>query len=148
MCWTSEVLKEENSGESKIPIFKILRMYVDSKELAAYYRAVPYTLNKEYEATILPQFKISLFEINEGLHCYSNSCKFHNFGDVVIVHLNHDYTVTYNKGHRIRFKGMQPFIPVMVEGYIPPHTKYYINDVYEIVTQRLVLTNILTPNDN
>jgi hypothetical protein len=143
MCWTSEVLKEENSGESKIPIIKVLRMYVDSKGLAAYYRATPYVLYREYNSSILPRLIDSCFEINEGLHCYSDSCKCCKSVDTVIVCLNNGCAVTYNKGHRIRFEDMQPFIPVIVKGYIPSNTRFYINDLGEIVTQRLILTNVL-----
>lgn len=141
MCWISEVLKAENSGESKIPIFKILRMYDNSKELAAYYRATPYVLNREYNASILPHFIDSCFEINEGLHCYSNSCKFASFGDGIHIFLPKEVTVTYSDGKRIDFDG--PYKAVVVKGYIPSNTRFYINEIGEIVTQRLILTNVL-----
>lgn len=147
MCWTSEILKAENSGESKIPIFKILRMYTDSNELAAYYRANPYTLGKEYEAAILPRSNSFGFEIEKGLHCYHCSCKFNNFGDGILVILPNDKgTFTYMNGVRLRYNGLQNYKPVVVRGYIPPNTRYYINEDYEIVTQALVLTDVLSLN--
>lgn len=138
----SEILKEENSEESKIPIIKVLRMYVDSKKLAAYYRSTPYVLHKEYISSILPLFINSFFEIDEGLHCYSNSCKFASFGDGIHIFLPKEVTVTYSDGKRT-FCGIYPYKAVVVEGYIPPNTRFYINEIGEIVTQRLVLTNVL-----
>ena len=143
MCWTSEVLKAENSGESKIPIIKVLRMYVDSKELAAYYRATPYVLNKEYNSSILPRFIDSCFEIDEGLHCYSSSCRFASFGDGIHIFLLKDScTATYTDGKRIDFDGIHYYKVVVVEGFIPPNTRFYINEIGEIVTQRLILTSV------
>lgn len=144
MCWISKVLKEENSGKSKIPIFKVLRMYIDSKKLAAYYRATPYVLNKEYNSSILPRFLDSCFEINEGLHCYSASCKFASFEVGIHAFLPKNIcAVPYNNGKKIDFEGIHPYKAVVVEGYIPPNTRFYINEIGEIVTQRLILTNVL-----
>ena len=144
MCWISEVLKAENSGESKIPIIKVLRMYTDSKKLAAYYRATPYVLNKEYNSSILPRFVHTCFEIDEGLHCYSDSCKFASFETGIhIFLLKYSSTATYTDGKRIDFDGIRPYKVVVVEGFIPPNTRFYINEIGEIVTQGLILTNIL-----
>lgn len=143
MCWTSEVLKEQNSGESKIPIIKVLRMYVDSKELAAYYRATPYVLYREYNSSILPRLIDSCFEINEGLHCYSDSCRFTIFKTGVHIFSLEDSWITYNDGKRLDFNGIRPYKAVIVKGYIPSNTRFYINDLGEIVTQRLILTNVL-----
>lgn len=137
----SEILKEENSEESKIPIIKVLRMYVDSKKLAAYYRDTPYILYKEYNSSIFPRFIDSCFEINEGLHCYSNSCKFASFGDGIHIFLPKEVTATYDDRKKV-----YPYKAVVVEGYIPPNTRFYINEIGEIVTQGLVLTNILKSN--
>lgn len=143
MCWTSEVLKEQNSGESKIPIIKVLRMYVDSKELAAYYRATPYVLYREYNSSILPRLIDSCFEINEGLHCYSDSCRFTIFETGVHIFTLKDSWVTYNDGKRLEFTGIRPYKAVVVKGYIPSNIRFYINEIGEIVTQRLILTNVL-----
>lgn len=144
MCWTSEVLEVQNSGNSKVPIVKVLRMYTDSNKLSAYYRGVPYTLNKEYEATILPHFDGLSFEINEGLHCYSDSCKFVSFRTGIHAFLPKNIcSITYNDGRSIDFEGIHPYKVVVVEGYIPPNTRFYINEFEEIVTSKLVLTKIL-----
>lgn len=144
MCWTSEVLKAENSGESTIPIIKVLRMYDDSKELAAYYRATPYVLYKEYNSPILPRFIDSCFEINEGLHCYSNSCRFVNFETGIHVFPPKNVCiVTYTDGKRIGFDGIYSYKAVVVKGYIPSNTRFYINEIGEIVTNKLILTDVL-----
>lgn len=144
MCWKSEVLKAENSGESKIPIIKVLRMYMDSKELAAYYHGNSYLLNAEYNASILPKpIKGYGFEINEGLHCYSNHCKVNYIAGSVVICTPDCMVFTYNNGRYIGFMGMRHYKPVVVKGYIPPNTIYYINEDYEIVTQKLILTNVL-----
>ena len=143
MCWISEVLKAENSGESKIPVIKVLRRYIDSKELAAYYRATPYVLNKEYNSSILPRFVDSCFEINEGLHCYSDSCRFTIFETGIHIFTLEDSCVTYSDGKRLDFAGIRPYKAVVVKGYIPSNTRFYINEIGEIVTQRLILTSVL-----
>lgn len=141
MCWISEKL-EPLSSEEKVPIYKILRSYY-SNILEAYFRGNVYALNKEYEEE-LGITREGIFKhhyIDEGIHCYSDSCKFERGLGGIIVSIN-DKAFRYYAEGQISFSSVY-YKAILVKGYIPPHSVYYVNEQQEIVTSKIVLTDVL-----
>ena len=135
MCWISSNLVCKNSGDEKVPIYKILGLTYGSLR-AYFYSDFLYMLDHIYESKINPEHGVMYF-INEGLHCYSTKCTFiYNYNGVLVTcPIN---TFSYPNGLYTT--------AVIIKGYIPPNTTYYINEKGEIVTESLVLTEIMTDN--
>jgi len=135
MCWVSSKLVCENSGDEKVPIYKVLGLTYGSLR-AYFYSDFLYILNHIYESRINPERGIlDMYLINEGLHCYSAKCRFrYNYPGVLVTCLTE--TRSYPPSSYT--------MAVVTKGYIPPNTKYYINEKGEIVTESLVLTEIMS----
>lgn len=142
MCWIAKNLKCQQSKE-KVPIYKVLRVNRFDR-LEAYFRGTVYVLNKEYKESIGYYFDyfINRHIIDEGIHCYSASCKFERKKDgIFAITTDCTYDRYYQEG-RISFTN-EYYRVVVVKGYIPFDTEYYINDNQEIVTTKIVLTDVL-----
>jgi hypothetical protein len=112
--------------------------------LEAYFRGTIYALNEEYKEE-LGITRGGLFRdcmINEGIHCYSGLCEFER-GELggIKVSVNGKYFRYYNSG-QIALSSIY-YEVVLVKGYIPPHSTYYVNKQQEIVTSKIVLTDVL-----
>lgn len=141
MCWISDKL-EPLSSEEKVPVYKILRdCYTNILE--AYFRGTIYALNKEYEEElgITREGVFTNHIIDEGIHCYSDLCKFKRTLGGIIVLVNDKHFRYYAEG-QISFTNIY-YKAVLVKGYIPPHSTYYVNKQQEIVTSKIVLTDVL-----
>ncbi len=135
MCWRSSKLVCKNSGDEKVPIYKVLGLSYGILK-AYYYNDFHYTLDFTYKCKIKPElYALTIYLINEGLHCYSAKCRFrYTYPGVLVTCLTE--TRKYPNGLYTT--------AVIVKGYIPPNTTYYINDEGEIVTESLVLTELMT----
>lgn len=147
MCWISDEAKCLNSGEEKIPVFKIVMRDTIRNTLEAYYRGTPYILNKEYHAIVVPEkcWPHNRYMISKGLHCYDNTCNFRRRFDGICV-IRSVYTDMYSTAFYSDYNYVSDsdcYVAVVVKGYIPPNTYYYVNNQNEIVTTKLVLTDVL-----
>lgn len=138
MCWRSSTLVTRNSEIKKIPIYKVVLGLSYRMLKAYYYNDFLYMLDHIYEDKIEPEHcTLNKYIIHKGLHCYSAECKFeYNYYSVTVVYLTEARRYSdslYNKA-------------VIAKGYIPPNTTYYINEKGEIVTESLVLTEIMINN--
>lgn len=135
MCWRSSKLVTKNSGDEKIPIYKVLELAYGV--LKAYYHPdFCYALHSTYKHRVSPErYSPNLYLIQEGLHCYSDKCKFR--------YIYHGVLVTCLTETQ-KYPSSSYTTAVIVKGYIPPNTTYYINEEEEIVTEGLVLTEIIT----
>ena len=134
MCWRSSTLVTKNSGDIKVPIYKVLGLTYGA--LKAYFHSdFLYMLDHIYENKINPErYAPNLYFISEGLHCYSAKCKFrYNYHGVLVTCL----TETRSYPNSLYTTA------VVTKGYIPPNTTYYINEEREIVTESLVLTELM-----
>ena len=134
MCWCSSTLVTRNSGDEKVLIYKVLGLNYGILK-AYFYNDFMYILDHIYEAKINPEYPTSnRYVINQGLHCYSAKCKFkYNYSSVSVM------CTTEARRYPDSFYTKA----VVAKGYIPPNTKYYINEEGEIVTESLVLTEIM-----
>lgn len=142
MCWISKTFNPLHSKEN-IPIYKVLRVN-NHNILEAYFRGTIYVLNEEFRESLGYYFDpfVSRHMIDKGIHCYSDSCKFERKeGGIFVSTPTHDYDRFYMEG-RISITDLH-YRVVVVKGYIPSDTEYYINDNQEIVTTKLVLTDVL-----
>lgn len=139
MCWTSRNAEELTATEN-IPIYKVLEYDMISEELYSYYYRMKYELGVLYSSDIYRYTVSGVTVINQGLHCYSSNCRFKQKADAVVLCANiFEPSVEFSKlfndrgSHRV----------VVARGYIPIGATYYINDLREIVTNKLVLTDVL-----
>lgn len=134
MCWVSSKLVCKNSGDEKVPIYKVLGLTCGLLR-AYFYSDFLYILNHIYESRINPEHHApSMYLINEGLHCYSTACRFrYNYPGVLVTCIAETFS----------YPNDLYTTAVVTKGYIPPNTTYYINERGEIVTESLVLTEII-----
>lgn len=131
MCWESKTLPVKNIAEENIEIFKICTLY--DYEIHAYFNAdFVYTLDKVYEQKKLIMYERHIlyqgYFVEEAFHSYSNSC--------LIYWLDFN-TISING---TRYIG--PYL-IKVKGYIPKGAIYYINEIGEIVSDKIVLTDYI-----
>ena len=149
MCWTAKELNKCVS-DGNVYIFKVCKI-IDGKICGFYYQEFKYTLYKKYTTQIFFQKNFGYNRLNgfswqefygyNGFHSYSKTnrkiaacaaCL-----DCLGVYYNDDiqrfdvYNGHYNKDF------------VIVEGYLPKGTIYYENEYGEIISDSIVLTNII-----
>jgi len=134
MCWESIHTPILSIAEERVPIFKITH-----KGLISYYQNFQYELNKEYsmklESPIIESYNSSTSLIHcrifKGFHSYSpQKIKiFPTYINEFMVIVNHTVLEVYDNDTTIK-----------VDGYLPIGTKYYINELGEIVSDKIVLT--------
>lgn len=138
MCWTSKNLIQHIS-DGNVKVFKICVLFGGAIR-GYYYRKFEYELNKEYQTEINISSKIySLTDEthigNEGFHSYSEKECFvdtNREGFEVYNKKNNFFITVYHSGIKI----------IVVEGYLPKGTTYYINHDGEIISDRIILEKI------
>lgn len=139
MCWISEVAKKLIATEN-LPIYKVLEYNIITEELYSYYYHMKYELGVLYSSDVNPYKVSGGTVINQGLHCYSINCVFRQRTDAVILCASiFEPSVKFAK----LFNDRGSYRVVVARGYIPTGATYYINDSREIVTTKLVLTDVL-----
>lgn len=141
MCWVSNKLRPLSSSKENTPIYKIVRVNATGG-LEAYFRGSDYVLNQLYEEELGHYFDpfICRHFISEGIHCYSTACKFKRSPEGIFA-ITKDLKILYAEGE-ISLTGKY-YKAVVVEGYIPADSEYFENENQEIVTTKIVLTNVL-----
>lgn len=139
MCWTSREVEKLTATEN-LPIYKVLEYDIISEELYSYYYHMKYELGVLYSSDIYRYTVSGVTVINQGLHCYSSNCRFKQKTDAVVLCANiFEPSVEFPK----LFNDRGSCRVVVARGYIPTGATYYINDLREIVTNKLVLTDVL-----
>ena len=139
MCWTSKNAEKLTATEN-LPIYKVLEYDMISEELYSYYYRMKYELGVLYSSDIYRYTVSGVTVINQGLHCYSSNCRFKQKTDAVVLCANiFEPSVEFPK----LFNDRGSCRVVVARGYIPTGSTYYINDLREIVTNKLVLTDVL-----
>ena len=152
MCWTTrfEQHKHQIVAKENIPVIKVLAKKDDS--LFAPYYDMEYKLNKVCKAKIhfLNTPSDRTMYIEQGLHCFNKSRI-----DLDNIFINLDEKCNIHK-IKIAYKDWKDtYYPMgiysiydvaVVEGYIPAGTEYYENELGNIVTSKLVLTNEIEIN--
>lgn len=139
MCWTSREVEKLTATEN-LPIYKVLEYDMISEELYSYYYRMKYELGVLYSSDIYRYTVSGVTVINQGLHCYSSNCRFRQKADAIVLCANiFEPSVGFSK----LFNDRGSYKVVVARGYIPTGATYYINDLREIVTNKLVLTDVL-----
>lgn len=132
MCWISDVAELKVAKED-IKIFKVC-LYIRS--LISYYNGFTYELNKVYKLgeDIVPSFSVFhlKYEINKGFHSYSKDCQ--------LSKRRWHYIITSPDNKALDCCGKDDL--VLVRGYIPKGSHYYLNDYGEYVSDAICLTSI------
>lgn len=132
MCWTS------NKAELKIAEedIKVFKLCIFIRSIISYYNGFTYELNKVYKLgeDIVPSFStFNLeYEISEGFHSYANDCQ--------ISKRRWHYIVTSPTDKALDCYGKDDL--VLVRGYIPKGSHYYLNAYGEYVSDAICLTSI------
>lgn len=142
MCWIGRL--DLKYAEEDIPIFKIMKL--DSKRkntvISAYF-STWYELGELKESDIIPEscgcWWIAPHQVNVALHSYNP------------LKIDVKNTIIHNR-KRIRvFTKNSPFIDlypieyVVVKGYIPKGSRYCENKRGEIISDKLIMTEVCEP---
>lgn len=139
MCWTSKKA-EKLTATRNLPIYKVLEYDIITEELYSYYYHMKYELGVLYSSDVNPYTVSGGTVINQGLHCYNINCVFGQRTDGVILCASiFEPSVKFAK----LFNDRGSYKVVVARGHIPTGATYYINDSGEIVTNKLVLTDVL-----
>ena len=148
MCWKSNSIKQLIS-DGKFKIFKICQIKSNNIIQSYYFDKFKYDLNKQYKTdTVIMKkedFDFSKRTLNpleysseyygfNGFHSYLNTCKCYELDGVLLVYDTPEIILDlYSKEY---------YNLIMVEGYIPEGSTYYINEHKEIISNSIVLTKI------
>lgn len=139
MCWTSRKAEKLTATEN-LPIYKVLEYDIITEELYSYYYHMQYKLGVLYSRDINRYTVSGVTVIDRGLHCYSIDCRFRQRKNaIVLCESIFEPSVKFSK----LFNDRGSYRVVVARGYIPTGATYYINDSKEIVTNKLVLTDVL-----
>lgn len=132
MCWISNIAELKVAKED----IKIFKLCLSMRHLLSYYNGFAYELNKVYElgTDIVPIFSPYRdgYEISIGFHSYANNCQ--------LLDRRWHYIVT-SPDNRARDCYSREDL-VLVRGYIPKGSHYYLNDYGEYVSDKICLTSI------
>lgn len=140
MCWSCPGKAKQLFAKKDIPIIKIL--YNTDQGLVSPYRFYKYELNRLYDSSFNIRKGSDITRIYEGLHSYSNKVRIERYiGAVLSVSFKTD--TSWDSG----WIGLDEFrnpSAVVVLGFIPAGTYYYLNERGEYVSSKLILTSIKT----
>lgn len=139
MCWKSKTAKKLIATED-IPILKVCVEHIITKEISSYYYGSEYKLNEFYKNKIEQHYTNGTTLIDVGLHCYSSKCQFRKLSRFKGIML---FSTTTPSVVTRKFYNDPSHYVVVLEGFIPIGATYYINEMEEIVTDHLVLTDVL-----
>lgn len=132
MCWVGK--NNPKIAESDIPITKILLQDPRTEMIFSYYqRRQGWKLNEivESKITIERSFEDGRIEISYGLHAFN----------IISFLKGKDGILQTNTG--VVFTEKDNTNLLVVEGFIPKGSLYYLNDEHEIVANKMVITKIL-----
>ena len=171
MCWSTEYFPEKRTADKNIPIIKAVVKKenawgnTDLSPIFPYYMTstMTYELNKTYVGTIgkINEFHMSVedriyYWIDQGFHSYHfDTCSYSEGIDVferqmIYIKTENGYEDIYEK-KLMRFNFASPFNvkqcdklnSFIIKGYIPKGSEYYKNERGEIVSDSIVLTEII-----
>lgn len=136
MCWTTNkfIHRESKIAEHDIKMFKVCSPSIlGINTVVSYYWELPYALNQVYDSLKnglrLEVYGPDYAEINEGFHSYSLDCNIVK-QTVISIWNNRTFLDSYNVDS------------IIVYGYIPKGSVYYINERGEYVSDKICLTKI------
>ena len=144
MCWFSNKYKVPNIAEEDIIVYKVMLLRDGYRnELISFYYSKRYVIGKEYIEEIemkmvAPKLLMGHFIINKGFHSYSlekttekecdNRCYIWS-GEYLLDGINLENEINYGE------------TLVAVECIIPKGSTYHENDLGEIVSDRIIITD-------
>jgi len=144
MCWESKELKLLVS-DGNVKVFKICLVSENGNNYFSYLYRFKYILNKEYhtELNIKKVITGGLNYGNEGFHSYSaEHCKAENGWSDMMTHYAMS-VLSKNRNIGIYFVRRNKLPLALINGYIPKGAKYAINADGEIISDSIVLTDVV-----
>lgn len=151
MCWISEKL-EPLVSDGNVKVFKICGETNDSCLCGFFRYSFKYVLNKTFKTKIIidKNFSTVTYIGNEGFHSYSQKHCMWMLRNSPYTTYRISYIDVYTKFNSERLIGSYAAntfndfgSTILVEGYIPKGGLYYINEIGEIISDSIVLTNII-----
>ena len=137
MCWISKTPAILKIASEDIKVFKIIEKFENN--IISAYRGFEYKIGQLYETEIGLTETFSTSSIRQGFHSYSNECR-----------LEQGCTYLKQPAFRIMFKGtcLDSFgcykvSYCKVNCIIPKGSQYYENDMGEIVSDKIILKEII-----
>lgn len=153
MCWycTGEIRKK--TARKNIPVFKVMNDQSKNQDIrnivTSIYQKFEYVLGKQYE---LPEIDVKsnthrgmkTFSIYEGFHSYNQDKCRYEFANDRTFYIKSSLSSTQNPYNFRLIDRFSFLVPVcVVNGYIPKGSTYYENKDGEIVSNRIVLENVV-----
>ena len=152
MCWTTEKLEcfEPQVADEEIFVLKIGRWDEERQVATPYYkynRKFVYVEGEEYTETITKCQWSARMYIEQGLHSYNQDYVWFKIEPWIELPWI-EITATRKSKNRViyefaTFRGIPENLS-LIEGHLPVGTTYFINEDYEIVSDRLFV-NRITP---
>ena len=168
MCWTKNFSSENedfyrdvlSTAQEDIECFKVVgvrklqyfkKFLLGKKKIFSFFRDYKYSLNKLYKIDEIVVCKyLSLYRVNRGFHSYSKYCSTHwvlnPFQNCILeVRTNIPYfkgiiaTYPSESVHKKNLLGETK----VVRCIIPKGSKYAINNIGEIVSDQIILKEII-----
>ena len=142
MSWQSESQFQQIS-DGKTEVYKICGIDKNGKLYSFFYPKFEYTLHKTYETNLDIQQHFDGFEGYNGFHSYSYTLTKYN------IYKRDDYiSISHPSSNQVfAWYMLSPFLIgrtiAIVKGYIPNNAIYYINEKGEVISNQIVLTEIV-----
>lgn len=138
MCWSTKKPAVLKMAEKDRSVFKVIKQ-IDER-FSSYFKRFPYEIGKLYE-TKIGNHKVICGHlcIEEGFHSYSNKCKWEPLYQVIDT----VYRVVFGNLSLAIFDSSVIYKPVRVSCIIPKGSLYYENEYGEIVSNKIILKEII-----
>lgn len=128
-------------------VFKIVLVNKETNEIRSYFQGKVYEVGKEYseEQGIRISFIDGVMKIDKGLHCYSRYLTTDTRNMVSFLAVD----VKLNDGSYVNYYALNYAKHELgkLECIIPKDTTYYLNEKGEIVTDKIIVKEVLPFND-
>lgn len=166
MCWKTKKLPEKKVATEDISIIKVVAKNEDSDVIVPYYMlgTYKYKLGEEYKTRIgligehiTYREEMPVYFIEKGFHSYSKDmCSYSKDKDafgkeyIAITKPNLECAMFGTRIHNEldktsinKFGLFKEYEPVVVSGYVPKGSEYYLNEEGEIVSDKIVLKEVM-----
>ena len=138
MCWNTKNPAVLKMAEKDRAVFKVVEQ-IDGK-LLSYFKSFPYEIGKLYETKIGDRKVIcGRLCIEKGFHSYSNKCKWEPLYQIIDTM----HKVTFGNHSLAIFDFSVIYKHVRVSCIIPKGSLYYENEYGEIVSNKIILKEII-----
>lgn len=151
MCWISWEKPEVHIADNEIKVFKIVyNSPNDDNEVISFNMNFKYRFGELHEmknriipGLVLNDSDVKAYGINEGFHSYATLKKAIKIYNELILEPLFSFDIDINDGDGEICLKKKVVKPTIVECIIPKESRYYTNDVDEVVSDKIIISGFL-----